>query len=356
MSQDMDQDISQALQQQVSDAVHSKTALKIVGGNSKAFYGRETTGEILDVSGHSGILNYEPTELVATVRAGTTLTELEQTLAAQGQMLPFEPPHLGDKASVGGTVATNLSGPRRPFAGAVRDHVLGVKIINGKGEILHFGGEVMKNVAGYDLSRLMAGAMGTLGVLLEVSFKVIPQAEKELTLYRNCSIDTAIMTMNEWSSRPYPISGGVFDGENLYIRFSGSENAVEAARKKFGGDELVEAADFWQRIREQQHGFFDGDTPLWRLSVTPAAKLIELPGKILIDWAGAQRWYKGNADADSIRQAALKNGGHAIMFRDGAREQVFQPLDPVLMRLHKNLKQAMDPNNIFNPGRMYAEF
>lgn len=349
----MSNDISQALQQRVTDAINSKTALKIVGGNSKAFYGRETEGEILDVSDHSGILNYEPTELVATVRAGTKLSELEQALSAQGQMLPFEPPHLGEGATVGGTVATNLSGPRRPFGGAVRDHVLGVKIINGKGEILHFGGEVMKNVAGYDLSRLMAGAMGTLGVLLEASFKVIPVAEKDLTLYRNCSIDTAISTMNEWASRPYPISAGVFDGENLYIRFSGSENAVEAARKKFGGDELNDANNFWLRIKEQQHAFFDGDSPLWRLSVAPASNHIELPGKTLVDWAGAQRWYKGEASADSIRQATMKSGGHAVMFRDGDRNLAFQHLDTVIKRLHKNLKQAMDPNSIFNPGRMY---
>lgn len=352
----MSNDISQALQERVTDAIHSKAALKIVGGNSKTFYGRETDGESLDVSGHSGILNYEPTELVATVRAGTKLSELEQALSAQGQMLPFEPPYLGETATVGGTVATNLSGPRRPFAGAVRDHVLGVKIINGKGEILHFGGEVMKNVAGYDLSRLMAGAMGTLGVLLEASFKVIPVPQKELTLYRNCSIDTAITTMNEWASRPYPISGGVFDGENLTIRFSGSENAVEAARKKFGGDELNHASEFWQRIKEQQHAFFEGDTPLWRLSVPPASANIELPGKTLVDWAGAQRWYKGEASAEEIRQAAIKSGGKAIMFRGGDRNQAFQALDPVVMRLHKNLKQAMDPNNILNPGRMYAEF
>lgn len=354
MNQNSNGDISQALQERVTDAIKHNTALKIVGGNSKAFYGRETTGEQLDVSGHSGILNYEPTELVATVRAGTRVSELEAALTAQGQMLPFEPPHLGETATIGGTVATNLSGPRRPFAGAVRDHVLGVKIINGKGEILHFGGEVMKNVAGYDLSRLMAGAMGTLGVLLEVSFKVIPVAEKELTLYRNCSIETAITTMNDWANRPYPISAGVFDGENLYIRFSGSANAVEAARKKFGGDELANGADFWQRIREQQHAFFDGDTPLWRLSVAPASNYIQLPGKTLIDWGGAQRWYKGEAEADSIRQAAMKCGGHALMFRGGDRQQVFQTLDPVVMRLHKNLKQAMDPNQIFNPGRIYA--
>lgn len=347
-------DISQALQQRVIDAMNRKKPLKIVGGDSKAFYGRETAGEILNVAGHSGILNYEPTELVATVRAGTPLRELEQAIRAQGQMLPFEPPHLGETATVGGTVATNLSGPRRPYAGSVRDHVLGVKIINGRGEILTFGGEVMKNVAGYDLSRLMAGALGTLGVLLEISFKVVPAPHKELTLYRSCSITSAISTMNSWAARPYPISGTAFDGENLYVRFSGSDSAVDAARKKFGGDELRDAADFWQRVRELRHGFFAGRQPLWRLSVAPAAPYIELPGKSFIDWGGAQRWYMGDADAERVRAAAVSGGGHAVMFRGGDRAQSFQPLAPVILRLHKNLKQAMDPMNILNPGRLYA--
>lgn len=351
----MSNDISQALQTRVTEAFENAKPLNIIGGNSKAFYGRVTEGEKLYVGEHTGILNYEPTELVVTARAGTTLIELQDALAEKQQMLPFEPPHFGDSATVGGTVASNFSGPRRPYAGAVRDHVLGVKIINGKGEILHFGGEVMKNVAGYDLSRLMAGAMGTLGVLLEVSFKVIPVPEKELTLYRSCSIDTAITTMNDWANRPYPISAGVFDGENLYIRFSGSGNAVEAARKKFGGDELKDADQFWQRIREQRHAFFDGEQPLWRLSVAPASKHIALPGKTLIDWGGAQRWYKGEAKAEDIHRSAAEHGGHAAMFRHGDRSQPFQALDPVIMRLHRNLKLAMDPKNILNPGRLYAE-
>jgi glycolate oxidase FAD binding subunit len=351
----MDQDISQALQERVREALAQNTPLQIVGGDSKAFYGREPSGERFEVGAHRGILNYAPTELVATVRAGTPLAELERTLAENRQMLPFEPPHLGETATVGGTVTTNLSGPRRPYAGAVRDHVLGLKVINGKGEILHFGGEVMKNVAGYDLSRLMAGALGTLGVILEVSFKVIPMAQRELTLYRDCSIDTAIHTMNDWASRPYPISGAVFDGENLYLRFSGSDSAVEAARKKFGGEELGEDEAFWTRIREQRHGFFAGTAPLWRLSVAPAAPWVALPGKTLVDWGGAQRWIKGEADADTLRAAARAGGGHAVMFRGGDRDQPFQALDPVMMRLHRQLKQALDPQGIFNPGRLYPE-
>lgn len=351
----MDQDLSQSLQERIVDALGKQTPLRIVGGDSKAFYGREPRGERLELGAHRGILHYEPTELVATVRAGTPLAELEQTLTANRQMLPFEPPHLGETATVGGTVATNLSGPRRPYAGAVRDHVLGVKIFNGKGEILHFGGEVMKNVAGYDLSRLMAGALGTLGVLLEVSFKVMPMAAQDITLYRACSIDTAIHTMNDWANRPYPLSGAVFDGENLYLRFSGSDSAVAAARKKFGGDLLDEAEAFWMRVREHRHGFFAGPAPLWRLSVAPAAPWVELPGKSLVDWGGALRWYKGEADAERIREVARAGGGHAVMFRGGDRELSFTALDPVQMRLHRNLKQALDPQGIFNPGRLYAE-
>jgi glycolate oxidase FAD binding subunit len=351
----MDGDISQALQHQVQQAIAQKTPLNIVAGNSKAFYGREAVGNALHVSGHRGILSYEPTELVATVRAGTSLAELEEVLQQNGQQLPFEPPHFGKTATVGGTVACNFSGPRRPYAGAVRDHVLGVKIINGRGEIVHFGGEVMKNVAGYDLSRLMAGALGTLGVLLEVSFKVLPVAQSEVSLYRGCTMDSALDTMNEWANRPYPISGAVFDGETLYVRFSGSESAVAAARKKFGGDELADAELFWQKIKEHQHGFFKGDDPLWRLSVAPASPVIELPGKFFIDWGGAQRWYKGAADAKAIRRAAQKDGGHAVLFRGGDRGQPFQPLEPVMLRLQQSLKQELDPHHIFNPGRMYVE-
>ncbi len=351
----MDNDIGQALQQRVVDAVQHNSPLQIVGGNSKSFYGRETGGELLEVGGHRGFLNYEPTELVATVRAGTPLHELEQAVHAQGQMLPFEPPHLGASATVGGTVATNLSGPRRPYAGAVRDHVLGVKIINGKGEILSFGGEVMKNVAGYDLSRLMAGAMGTLGVLLEVSLKVVPRPQKEITLYRTCSIDTAITTMNSWASLAYPITGALFDGENLYVRFGGSSSAVEAAQKKFGGDELADAEGFWQRARELRHGFFEGKQPLWRLSVAPSTPHIALPGKSFIDWGGALRWYTGDATVEAVRRAAAQGGGHAVMFRGGDRNASFQPLAPALLRLHSNLKRAMDPHNILNPGRIYAD-
>lgn len=349
------QDISQALQQQVQQAIASKSSLNIVGGNSKVFYGREPVGDVLNVGGHSGLVSYEPTELVATIRAGTPLQELEQALRDKGQMLPFEPPHFGETATVGGTVACNFAGPRRPYAGAVRDHVLGIKMINGQGEIVHFGGEVMKNVAGYDLSRLMAGAMGTLGVLLEVSFKVLPVAQTEVTLYRGCNMGSAIGTMNEWASRPYPISAAVFDGEMLYVRFSGSHSAVAAARKKFGGDELIEADSFWHRIKEHQHGFFKGEAPLWRLSVPPATPPLDLPGKFFIDWGGAQRWYRGEVDARQIHRVAQKASGHAELFRGGDRSQPFASLTAVMMRLHKNLKRELDPNNVFNPGRMYAE-
>ncbi|MBD3670330.1 MAG: glycolate oxidase subunit GlcE [Gammaproteobacteria bacterium] len=348
-------DLTQSLVERVSDAMRGKRALNIVGGNSKTFYGQAARGEALEVASHRGILNYAPTELVATVRAGTPLSELEQVLAENQQRLPFEPPHFGESATVGGTVACNFSGPRRPYAGAVRDHVLGVRIINGKGEVLSFGGEVMKNVAGYDISRLMSGALGTLGVLLEVSFKVIPMAEHEITLYRSCTIDTAIDTMNQWAGRPYPISAAAFDGENLYMRFSGSHSAVEASRLKFGGETMDDGVAFWQRLKEHQHGFFQGEGPLWRLSLPPAAAPLKLAGKQLIDWGGAQRWYRGDAEASTIRRLTREAGGHAVLFRGGDRSLAFPPLDPVLLRLHEKLKQAMDPEGILNPGRLYAE-
>lgn len=351
----VDKDISQELQAQVQSALEKKTPLQIIGGNSKAFYGRPVEGQPLYTHKHQGILNYEPTELVLTARAGTPLVEVERVLAEHGQQLPSEPPHFAESATVGGTLACNLSGPRRPYAGAVRDHVLGVKIINGKGEILHFGGEVMKNVAGYDLSRLMAGALGTLGVILEVSYKVKPIGQSELTLYRDCTIDSVIKTMNEWAGYAYPLTGALFDGNRLYGRFSGSESAVKAAKKKFGGEELAQADGFWHKVKEQQHAFFNGEQALWRVSVAPNSPALHLPGKHLIDWGGALRWYRGDIDVATIQRVAREHGGHAQLFRGGNREHAFQPLNPALLQLHKNLKHAMDPQGIFNPGKMYTE-
>lgn len=356
MMNDVMSDISQGLRQTVLQAGKENSPLRIVGGDSKAFYGRKTKGTPLSVAGHRGVIHYEPTEMVITARAGTPLREIEETLAGGGQMLGFEPPHFGEAATLGGTIACGLSGPRRPYAGAARDFVLGVRLLNGKGEILHFGGEVMKNVAGYDLSRLMTGALGLLGVILEVSLKVLPRPAVEMTLVRQCAADEAIEDVNLWASKPYPISAACHDGELLYVRLSGAGNGVRAASRQIGGESLAEDTRFWSALREHTHPFFTDDAPLWRLSVPPATPPLDVPGEWLVDWGGAQRWLRTDAPAERLRQAATAVGGHAALFRGGDRQgQVFQPLDPILQRLHRNLKQSFDPQGIFNPGRMYSD-
>jgi glycolate oxidase FAD binding subunit len=349
-------DISQHLREAVLQAVAEKSPLRLVGGNSKAFYGRAVQGRPLDLAGHSGIVDYEPTELVITARAGTPLREIEDALAGQGQMLAFEPPHFGESATLGGTVACGLSGPRRPYAGAVRDFVLGIKLLNGKGEILKFGGQVMKNVAGYDVSRLMVGALGLLGVILEVSLKVLPRPVTELTLVHQCPLGDAIEMIKRWSSKPYPISATCHHGNYLYVRLSGMVNGVQAARRQIGGDIVEEGPDVWSALREQEHPFFSGNRPLWRISLPPATAPLALSGEWLVEWGGAQRWLHSESPAERIRQVARVAGGHAVLFRGGDRQgQVFHPLDPVLKQLHHRLKQSFDPQNIFNPGRMYPD-
>ncbi len=311
-------------------------------------------GKPLDVSAHRGIVSYEPTELVITARAGTALKEIENALAACGQMLPFEPPYFGESATLGGAVACGLSGPARPYAGSARDFVLGVVCINGKGERLAFGGQVMKNVAGYDISRLMVGAMGTLGVLLEISLKVLPRPPCELTAALSLDTAAAIDTMNAWAGQPLPVSACAYDGEALRVRLSGSESGLRSARKKIGGEEVSQGSTYWADLREQQLPFFRGDAPLWRLSVPAATPAPSNDSKWLLDWGGAQRWLVSDEPAEIIRQQASAAGGHAMMFRGGDRSSdVFHPLAPAIETLHRRLKDAFDPKGILNPGRMY---
>jgi glycolate oxidase FAD binding subunit len=354
------QDLSTTLQERVSEAARNKHPLQIRAGGTKDFYGREPAGEILDISTHSGITSYESTELVLTARAGTTLVEIEQALADNNQILPFEPPHFGTQATIGGTIACNLSGPRRPYAGAARDMVLGTKLLNGKGEILNFGGEVMKNVAGYDVSRLMAGAMGTLGILLEVSLKVLPRPEQELTLvHENLSPEAAIRQIHEWSGLPLPVSASSYFEGQLTIRLSGTPRAVKAARSKIGGDEQDSrhAIEYWHKLTNHQHGFFNHKGPLWRLSVASDTPPIAIDGEWLYEWGGAQRWLISNASPDEIRRLATEAGGHATLYRHGNdRDSFFHPLSPGLMQVHRQLKHAFDPQGILNPGRMYKEY
>ncbi|ARU31090.1 glycolate oxidase subunit GlcE [Sulfuriferula sp. AH1] len=347
-------DLTATLKQQVQAAYACTTPLQIVGGNSKAFYGRTTRGTVLDVSGHGGIISYEPTELVITARAGTPLDDIEAALAEQGQMLPFEPPHWGPAATLGGTVACNLSGPRRPYAGSARDFVLGCHMLNGKGELLHFGGEVMKNVAGYDAARLMAGALGTLGVLLDISLKVLPAPQQELTLVQPCTLAEALMRMNRLAGQPIPLSASAWIDGQLYLRFSGAATAVAAVKAREPSEVLADAANFWRGLRELHTPFFVDAGKLWRIALPPTAAQPDLPGDWLVEWGGAQRWLKSNADVEQVRARVLASGGHATLVHGAsASKAVFQPLPPVLWQLHQRLKQAFDPAGILNPGRMY---
>ncbi|MDP1707969.1 MAG: glycolate oxidase subunit GlcE [Gammaproteobacteria bacterium] len=353
----MQTDHSTELQAAVRAAITDKTPLRIVGGNSKRFYGRMTAGTPCAVAEHRGIVHYEPGELILTARAGTPLAEIEATLAAHNQMLPFEPPHFGPTATLGGTIACGIAGPRRPYTGAVRDFVLGVKLINGRGELVRFGGEVMKNVAGFDVQRLMVGALGTLGLLLEISLKVLPRPQHEITLSFTCTARQALTRITEWSAQPMPISGTCHDGTRLYARLSGSTSGVTACQRKIGGDILPDDKQFWYKLREHQHEFFKDDGLLWRLSVPPAAPLLNLPGQSFLDWGGALRWLKNPLPADVIRASATKLGGHATLFRGGERTgSVFHPLPPALLALHKRIKNSFDPHGIFNPGQLYSEF
>lgn len=353
-----DQDLSAALAEAVVDAAAAGRRLRIEGGGSKAFYGRQAEGEPLAVGAHRGIVRYEPTELVLTARAGTPLADIDAALAAQGQMLGFEPPGFGPGATLGGTVACGFSGPRRPYAGSARDFVLGVRLLNGRGESLRFGGEVMKNVAGYDVSRLQVGALGCLGVLLDVSLKVLPRPQAELTLVQDVTLaGVAIERLNRWAGQPLPLSASAWDDGRLYLRLSGAGSAVRAAAASLGGEVLAEdaAAAYWQGLREHTHAFFAGDAPLWRFSVTPAAAPLDLPGATLIEWGGAQRWWRGEAEPAALFALARAAGGHASRFRGGDRGgEVFQPLAPALAALHAGLKASFDPRGVFNPGRLYA--
>jgi glycolate oxidase FAD binding subunit len=331
--------------------------LRLRGGGSKDFYGGPLSGEVLDTRGHSGIIGYEPTELVITARAGTSLAEIESALATRRQVLACEPPHFG-AATLGGAVAAGLSGPRRATAGSVRDFVLGVKLMDGEGRELNFGGQVMKNVAGFDVSRLVAGSLGTLGLILEVSIKVLPQPMAEATLRLELPQDKALEAMNRWAGQPVPLAATCWQDDVLTLRLSGAQSAVAAACDKLGGERMAEsdAAGFWAALREQTATFFAGDAPLWRLSLPSVVSPLDLPGPVLIEWGGAQRWMRGAMDAGLLRETAAKAGGHATLFRGGDKSHgVFAPLSPGLMEVHRRLKQSFDPYGVFNPGRLFPE-
>jgi len=267
----------------VKAAFEDRRPLAIHGGNSKAFYGYPAQGDSLDVSGHSGIVEYDPGELVITCRAGSLLADIRSTLRENGQHLPFEPPAFGERATIGGTVACGFSGPRRPWSGSLRDYLLGVKLVNGSGVVVQYGGQVMKNVAGYDVSRLVAGSMGTLGVVLEVSLKVLPIPARELTLSFECDQGEAIRRVNEWSGQPLPFSGAFWSHGHLQVRLSGAETETRRAAKRLQADQVSEDLQAWRELREHQADFFTGPGNLWRLSLPPATEPLDLGDDCLVD-------------------------------------------------------------------------
>ena len=332
--------------------------LRLRGGGSKDFYGGTLHGEVLDTRGHTGIIGYEPTELGITARAGTPWAEVKSALAIRRQTIACEPPLFGD-ATVGGVIASGLSGPRRATAGSLRDFVLGVKLMDGEGRELCFGGQVMKNVAGYDVSRLVCGSLGTLGLILDVSLKVMPLPAAEVTLRFELPQNRALETMNRWAGQPLPLAATCWQDNVLTVRLAGPQAAVGAACEKLGGERLTEldAGQFWEALREQRLEFFADDIPLWRLSLPSATPALELPAPVLIEWGGAQRWLRCATDTDNLRAITRSAGGHATLFRGGDKTHgVFAPLPAPLLEIHRRLKQAFDPYGIFNPGRLCAEF
>ncbi len=352
--------------ERVRSAAGAGAGLCLRGNGTKDFYGGPLQGERLEVGAHAGIVSYEPSELVVTARCGTRLADLEAELAQHHQMLAFEPPHFGPGATLGGCVAAGLSGPRRAangaYYGAVRDFVLGCVLMDGRGDVMRFGGQVMKNVAGYDVSRLVTGSMGTLGILLEMSLKVLPQPVANATLRFEMGEAAAVSNLNDWGGRPYPLTASAWCDGVLHVRLEGAAAAVEAACAALGGERIdaAGAVEFWRGLREQTAPFFDGSGALWRLSVpstSPAGPVPGATGQSLVEWGGAQRWWKGEADAGSIRQHAAVLGGHATLFRGGDRAAgVFSPLEPGLARLHHNVKAVFDPAGVFNRGRLYPQW
>jgi len=348
------------LRERIRAAAAAKSPLVVRGGGTKDFYGLTARGEVLDTTACAGIVDYDPTELVITARAGTRLADIEEAMLASGQMLACEPPRFGTGATLGGLVAAGLSGPRRPYAGAIRDIVLGVRVLDGAGEDLSFGGRVMKNVAGFDVPRLMTGALGTLGVLVEVSLKCVPRPRIEATRLRECSADDAIRMMNEWGGKPLPVSATCHHAGRLAVRLSGAAPAVDAAATKIGGEAMHDGGAFWESVREHAHPFFAAaGAPLWRLSVKATAPHADLGGEQLIEWGGALRWLVAGdrTDPTTVRAWAQGNGGHATLFRAADKSAgVFHPLPEAMHALHRRLKATFDPAGILNRGRLYADF
>jgi glycolate oxidase FAD binding subunit len=350
-----DEGVLDAWRERLGAAARAPTPLRLRGAGTKDFYGESLTGEIFDLSAWRGIVAYEPSELVITARCGTPLSELETVLAERAQFLAFEPPAFGADPTVGGVIASGLSGPRRMYAGAARDFVLGTRLLRADGELLRFGGEVMKNVAGFDVSRLLCGSLGILGIITEVSLKVLPLPRSEQTLRLELPPAAAVEFFNRWAGLPLPLSGAAWYQGSAWVRLSGAPSAVRAARERIGGEpvDAVEAQTWWAGVRHCQLPLFTRKT-LWRLSLPPAAPPLALEGELLIDWGGALRWYAEPPQGAAVRALATAAGGTALCWRGPAPTSRFHPLSPTVVSLHRRLKARFDPRGIFNPGRLLS--
>jgi glycolate oxidase FAD binding subunit len=354
----MNQDISLDLQASVKEAVAKQQSLAIIGSGSKDFLQAAKADSRLHLSGHTGVIDYEPSELFITARAGTTLAEIETMLLHHNQMLACEPPHFdgGNKtATLGGAVACGFSGSRRPFAGSVRDHILGVRLLNGEGELLQFGGQVMKNVAGFDVSRLMVGARGTLGALMEISLKVLPKPEVEETIVFECPLVDAPKRMSELARRSMPLSALAWVEGHVFLRLEGTQAAIRAAHTQVGGEVAASGTHFWESVREQTHPFFQSNQSLWRLSLPPAAAVALPENEVLMDWCGGLRWWHTEKPAAEIEAIAREHGGYAYLFRNFVPAVGVTP-PAGLLPIHQRLKKSFDPHGIFNPGIMGGQF
>ena len=338
------------LTESLAERVRAGGPLRLQGGGTRAFYGRPVEGELLSLAAHRGVVDYDPSELVITARAGTPVSEIETLLAGETQMLAFEPPLFGPAGTLGGAVATGLSGPRRPFVGPLRDYVLGARIMNPQGEVLRFGGTVFKNVAGFDAFRLMAGSLGCFGPILDISLRVTPRPRAEQALVFEMAGEAARTWVTGLMGRPLPLSGAFHDGRHLHLRLSGGEAGVAATRAELGGEE--EPLETWDAFRHMTHPVFEAPV-LWRVSLPPTGPA-EGFETTAWDWAGGQRWLTADTVDPGVWARAAQLGGHATLFRGQAPNgEVFQPLTPGAFNLHRRVKAALDPAGIFNPGRMY---
>jgi glycolate oxidase FAD binding subunit len=347
-------DIAADIQAQILEAAAKGEVLKIIGNGSKTFLGRTITGKPLRLADYSGILDYQPDELTISARAGTPLTEIIELLSSHRQMLPFEPATFDGRATLGGCIAAASAGPRRPWTGAARDYVIGMRVLTGEGKDIRLGGKVMKNVAGYDLFRPMVGALGTLGAMLEITLKLLPLPEAEKSFSIEASLEEMQQLLHQWTYASYPVSAAVLDNGVLRIRLSGAVQAVEHCAGKLPDGMQEIDAQYWQQLNEQKLPFFDDDLPLYRMVLPASAPMTDFDSDGILDWGGALRWVKTDRSFDDVQASAVAAGGSASCYRNGDREEeVFAPLNPTLFALHKRIKKVMDPPGILNPGRLY---